>query len=115
MAIAIADLSPTIDRDMLLTGAILHDIGKSIEYRVLTQLDAHLGCHGFDQKALGRSFDEDEPARKKQVRTRHVEVALELLLLLWQEGGFPREEGANLPFALMQAGQRIELCRASEM
>lgn len=33
MAIAIADLTPTINRDMLITGAILHDIGKCIEYR----------------------------------------------------------------------------------
>lgn len=33
MAIAIADLTPTINRDMLVAGAILHDIGKSIEYR----------------------------------------------------------------------------------
>jgi 3'-5' exoribonuclease len=33
MAVAIAELTPEIDRDMLVTGAILHDIGKSIEYR----------------------------------------------------------------------------------
>jgi putative nucleotidyltransferase with HDIG domain len=32
MALAIAELTPELDRDMLVAGAILHDIGKSIEY-----------------------------------------------------------------------------------
>ena len=33
MAVAIANLTPELDRDILVTGAILHDIGKSFEYR----------------------------------------------------------------------------------
>lgn len=32
MAMAISDLSPELNRDLLVTGAIVHDIGKSIEY-----------------------------------------------------------------------------------
>lgn len=32
MAIAIAELTPELNRDMLVAGAILHDIGKSVEY-----------------------------------------------------------------------------------
>lgn len=33
MALAIAELTPELNRDILVAGAILHDIGKSIEYR----------------------------------------------------------------------------------
>lgn len=33
MALAITELSPELDRDLLVVGAILHDIGKSIEYQ----------------------------------------------------------------------------------
>ena len=39
VADAIADQYPDVNRDLLMTGAILHDIGKTIEFDYITAID----------------------------------------------------------------------------
>lgn len=39
IADALADLYPEVNRDLLVTGAILHDIGKTVEFKYTTAID----------------------------------------------------------------------------
>ncbi|MGE5599376.1 MAG: 3'-5' exoribonuclease YhaM family protein, partial [Bacteroidota bacterium] len=70
---AAAELYPMVDRDLLLCGAILHDVGKTASYRV------------------GRSFEGTDEGKLLGHLVLGVQMVSERIARLRAAGGFPEE------------------------
>jgi len=84
VASAIADQYPDVNRDLLVTGAILHDIGKTVEFNYTTSIDYSDSGRLLGHIVLGEKIVADAIAR---LETFPEELALQLLHMILSHHG----------------------------